>query len=72
MKITRKTIIRDAALLSPEHASKMTEYGLHCVYCPIGGAETLEQGCKAHGFDDEKIDKLLKELNEISEVREKN
>ncbi|MBN2127808.1 MAG: DUF1858 domain-containing protein [Candidatus Diapherotrites archaeon] len=63
--ITRKTIIREAAMASFEHASKMQEYGLGCVFCPSAGAETIEQGCKVHGLSEEKIDELIKELNEI-------
>jgi hybrid cluster-associated redox disulfide protein len=65
MNFTRKTIIREAATASPEHAAKMQEYGLHCVYCPVAGSETIEDGCKAHGLSEEQIDSLIKELNEI-------
>jgi len=71
MKITRETIIRDAAFASPKHASKMQEYGLGCVFCPSAGSETIEQGCKVHGLAEEKINALIKELNEIK-IKEKD
>jgi hybrid cluster-associated redox disulfide protein len=65
MNFTRKTIIKEAAMAGIKYVNKLQEYGLGCVFCPAAGAETIEQGCKVHGLNEEQIDKLIKELNEI-------
>lgn len=40
--------------------------GIRCIMCgePIWG--TLEEACKEKGFSDEKIDKLVQELNKLA------
>ena len=53
----------------PETVQIMMEHGLHCVGCHVAAYESLEQGCKAHGMDDEEIKALLKKMN--SAVKEK-
>lgn len=42
----------------------LMRYGLHCIGCHIGVTETLEQGARAHGLDDDKINLMMKELND--------
>lgn len=41
--------------------------GLHCIGCAGAGFETIEQGCKMHGFSDKDISKLLAKINKIVE-----
>ena len=43
----------------------VNDYGLHCVGCLAAAFETLEQGAKAHGFSDQEVAKLVKNLNKI-------
>jgi len=43
----------------------VNEYGLHCVGCMAAAWETLEEGAKAHGFEDKEIAELVKRLNQI-------
>ena len=43
----------------------VNDYGLHCVGCMAAAAETLEEGAKAHGFEDKEIEKMVKRLNQI-------
>jgi len=47
----------------PEAGQILLSYGLHCVGCHIGVNETVEEGARAHGFDDSKIKSLLQDLN---------
>lgn len=49
----------------PESASLLGKYGLRCVGCHIGAFETLEQGMKSHGLDDNAVETLVKELNQL-------
>ncbi|MFH0943260.1 MAG: DUF1858 domain-containing protein [Candidatus Beckwithbacteria bacterium] len=41
------------------------EYGLHCVGCMAASFDSLEQGAKAHGFDDGEIKKMVERLNQV-------
>ena len=38
----------------------LTNFGLHCIYCPCAQMETLEEACSVHELD---IEELLKALN---------
>jgi len=38
----------------------LMKHGLHCIGCMFASVETLEQGCKGHGID---ANRVLKELN---------
>lgn len=55
--------VAEIVTLFPGATPILAEYGLHCSSCAIGGVETLEQGCKAHGYGDEDVDLLLGDLN---------
>ena len=50
----------------------MLRYGLHCVGCHVAADESLEQGAKGHGMDDEQIEEMLDDMNEkiLSEQEE--
>jgi len=48
----------------PETVHILAEYGMHCIGCHIGIAETIEQGARAHGLGEADIQTLLKRLNE--------
>tara|TARA_Y100000034_G_scaffold136851_1_gene216380 strand:+ start:4147 stop:4374 length:228 start_codon:yes stop_codon:yes gene_type:complete len=62
-KITKDTIIGDIVKNHPEAIEVMLSYGLHCIGCSVQYWETIEGGCKGHGFEEEKIDNLIKDLN---------
>ncbi len=38
----------------------LTNFGLHCLYCPCSQMETLEEACMVHEID---VDELLSALN---------
>ena len=63
--ITKDMTIGDVIKEYPETIEIMLSYGLHCVGCSVQYWESIEGGCKTHGFEDEKIDKMVKEMNEV-------
>ena len=48
----------------PNSVPIMAEYGLHCIGCHIATTETIKEGAAAHGFDNERLESMLKDLNE--------
>jgi hybrid cluster-associated redox disulfide protein len=61
--VTKKTPMNELLMRRPELAGILVQSGLGCCGCPMAEMETIEQGCKGHGFSDEEIDKLIKKLN---------
>ncbi|MBU2052891.1 MAG: DUF1858 domain-containing protein [Nanoarchaeota archaeon] len=62
-KITKKTRINELLMKSPKSAEILFEAGMGCVGCPMAQQETIEQGCKAHGFSEEEIKELVDKIN---------
>ena len=60
MEITRETIISEILANHPEAMPKFQELGMHCLGCALATAESVEQGCAAHGVDP---DEFVVELN---------
>lgn len=54
--------VLDIVTLVPQAADVMAAWGLHCSGCAVGGVESLEEGCKAHGYGDEDIQLLLEDI----------
>ena len=62
-KINKKMMIAEVLELRPKAADILVEkYGLHCVGCPMGRMESLEDGAKSHGMSDKEIEKMMKDL----------
>jgi hybrid cluster-associated redox disulfide protein len=55
----------DIIAVLPQAESVLGEYGLHCFQCSAGAFETLEEGCRSHGFADEAIEELIDDLNAL-------
>ncbi len=66
MNITKKTKLSRILEENSKAAEILFEAGLSCIGCPMAQAETLEQGCLAHGMSKKEISELLKKLNEKS------
>lgn len=62
-KITKDMLIGDLVQKYPESGNILFNYGLHCIGCMVSLMETIEQGCKAHGMDDDTIDRMVDDLN---------
>ncbi len=69
MKITKDMIIGDVVKEHSEVAEVFFDHGLHCIGCAVSLTETIEDGCKGHGFDDKEIDKMIEEMNAAVEKR---
>lgn len=63
MKVTKETIIGKLLEEHPSVATVMLEHGLGCVGCPSKASESIEAGCKMHGFDDAAVNELIDEIN---------
>lgn len=73
-KITKDMTIGSILEGHPDKAMKLSEVmakaGLHCVGCGAATFETLEQGVIGHGFNEDILNKLVKDLNEILDETE--
>jgi hybrid cluster-associated redox disulfide protein len=49
----------------PQTGEVMMEYGLHCFGCHFSVFDTIEQGARIHGFGDEEIGQLVRDLNAV-------
>jgi hybrid cluster-associated redox disulfide protein len=63
--ITRETPIGDIVKEYPLAANALTGLGLHCLGCHASAFETIEQGLKVHGMNDEEVDEAIEKLNKI-------
>ena len=59
--ITKEMSIGEVLSIDASTAPVMTEYGMHCMGCPVSQMETLEMGCAVHGTD---VDELVERLNQ--------
>lgn len=66
MEISRKMMIEDLVEYYPFSVRYMAEQGIRCIACgePIWG--TLEEACQEKGMNDKRIDKIIEELNQLS------
>lgn len=61
--IEKNTLISDITNKYPRSTDLLIEYGLYCVNCPLKQFETIEEGAKVHGMNDQEIEKMIKEIN---------
>lgn len=66
--ITKDIEIEDLVSNYPFSVRYLSQQGIRCIACgePIWG--TLEEAAKEKGFDDNKIDAFLLELNEMANI----
>jgi len=66
MKLDKNITIEDLVELYPFSVRYMADHGIRCIACgePIWG--TLEEACHEKGFEDEKIESIVIELNKLS------
>ncbi len=65
-KIIKKDIyIEDLIEILPVSVQYLSKHGIKCIACgePVWG--TLEEAAREKGFDDNRIEDFVKELNEI-------
>jgi hybrid cluster-associated redox disulfide protein len=64
--ITKDMTFGEIVRKHPETIEVMFSYGLHCVGCHVAAFETVEQGAKAHGMDDQTIKEMIEKMNEVT------
>ena len=68
-KVTKNMLIAEILSENPEKAQLLSEimldFGIHCIGCGAAAFETLEQGVLGHGFSEEDLNKLVKQINEV-------
>ncbi len=62
LQIDKNTAIEDLIEENPEMNDVLYEYGLYCGNCFAAGWDTLEEGAKMHGLEDDEIEELIGEL----------
>ena len=55
----------------PQTVEVFMGHGMHCFGCFAAQMETIEEGARAHGMNEEETKKLVEELNEIAGRKEK-
>jgi hybrid cluster-associated redox disulfide protein len=65
LQIDKDTAIEDLIEENPEMNDVLYEYGLYCGNCFAAGWDTLEEGAKMHGLEDDEIEELIQELNKV-------
>jgi len=75
-KITKNMLIAEILAENPEKAQLLSEimidFGIHCVGCGASAFETLEQGVLGHGYSEDDLNKLVKQINEVLEETSKS
>ena len=61
-KISKDMTFAEVMRMHPEVVRVLSSYNLGCIGCMGAQAESLEQGCNAHGIA---VDDLVKDLNAI-------
>ena len=63
-RITKKINIIDLVREHPESGQILLTHGFHCLGCALASFETLEQGARAHGMNDDQIKDLVSQINQ--------
>lgn len=71
LTIGKDTAIEDLIEENPEMNDVLYEYGLYCGNCFAAGWDTLEEGAKMHGLEDDEIEELIQELNKVKNTQAK-
>ncbi len=69
-KIQKTDNIYETIQEYPETVEIFLQYDLHCVGCPVSGADSIENGAKAHGLEDKEIEEMVERMNEVVEHKE--
>lgn len=65
--ITKEIGINVLVEKHPEVIPLLMAYGLHCVGCSFSEFDTLENGARIHGMDDEVLQMMIDDINRVIE-----
>jgi hybrid cluster-associated redox disulfide protein len=68
-KINKDSLIDNVIKKEPNLAEDFFKMGMMCIGCPMSQAETIEQGCMAHGFSEKQTQKFVEKLNKKLEKK---
>ncbi|VVC72124.1 Uncharacterised protein [uncultured archaeon] len=71
VRIDGSMLISEVVSLYPGTIPVFMEYGLHCIGCSIAASETVSEGARSHGMDDERLASFLSSLNLAAEAKGK-
>src|SRR3989338_3475242 len=63
--VHRRMTVAEILMLLPESQSVLAAYGLHCFGCAFNASETLEDGYLSHGYPEEELEALVRDLNAL-------
>jgi hybrid cluster-associated redox disulfide protein len=61
-KVTKDMTFAQVMRMHPDVVKVLGKFNLGCVGCMGAQAETLEQGCAAHGLD---VDEVVRNINAV-------
>ena len=61
-QITKDMTFAQVMRMHPDVVKVFSKYNLGCIGCMGAQAESLEQGCSAHGLD---VNEVLNDLNQL-------
>ena len=65
MTINKDSTFQDIIMDCPQAGKVLFEYGMHCIGCHLSASETLEQGAKSHGLNDNQIKEIIDKINKL-------
>ncbi len=68
--ITKEMKISTIVTRYPESIDIFFDFGMGCVGCPSAAFESVEDGAKKHGLNEDELEDLLDQLNEVAETEE--
>lgn len=66
IKITKEMGIMEVVQKYPQAGQVFGQFGLGCVGCVAAKFESIEEGAKAHGMDDSKVNEMIEALNKAA------
>jgi hybrid cluster-associated redox disulfide protein len=62
-EFTKDMTFGELLTANPAAGRVLSDYGLHCVGCHIAVSESIEEGARVHGLNDDQIDAMMMEIN---------
>ena len=62
--VTKDMTVADIIAKYPFAADIMQSYGLSCTGCSVNTMESVEMGARGHGIPDERVEEMVREINE--------
>lgn len=64
-RVIGSMVIADVVAAFPKAATVMLGYGLHCVGCHANAFDTIDDGARGHGMQEDEILRMITEINTV-------